>query len=113
MMLYREVMREAAESLRASGRKIRETGEVMSGSRMEVFTLANSKITSLLARVYILGGMERCMTENGKRARRKDMECGEASTGTAILENGRTANKRDMESTSGKMGTSSRVNSRT
>jgi len=101
-------MNRRLDSMRDTGRAIRETDTVMRDTKMITRTLVSFRITSLRVKEYIHGRMVKSMMDSGTKARRRVMECGEESTETAISGNGREAEQRDMGCICGKMETSTR-----
>jgi len=64
----------------------------------------------LMAKEFILGRMEKCMTESGTRDSSMAMGSGKDSTMTHTLESGVIPRRTDMEFTLGRMGIGMKVN---
>ena len=74
-----------------------EMEEDSSYLQMEISSKENIKLEKLMAKVRILGGTQRCMTENGRMVKRRAMACGEVFMEIAIQASGSITKLKDME----------------
>jgi hypothetical protein len=101
-----------AESMRVNGKTTKDKEMVPKSLRLEVNMSASIKITNLMARVYLLGTVERPTKESGNLVERMVLEYGKGLITILMLGIGKIIRLVGMVCINGVMGTSTMVNGR-
>lgn len=100
---------EKTEFTRDNGLMISARERAMRDTVTETLTKVTLWEEKLTEKEFILGLMEKSMTENGPKESKRAMECGGAYLETAIWVSGRIVRLTDMEFISGRMATATKV----
>ena len=92
------------------GHQTLEKAKPLKGIQIIILTMVSSELERLMARVFTLGLMARCMMVSGFKAESRAMVFGEASIMIIILENGFSLKHMGMEFIIGQMAIGMRGN---